>query len=411
MSDIYAISVKIGMQNGVSSVLQVIQRDLMGLNSAIDLTAGKFSRMQVAVAGGMTAMAGIATLGAFAEIARAGGKLLDQQQVMLSNGTTQVDLAREMATAYSMVGIGGSNLVDNLKMVSDLRQLLGATNLPEALTLAPTLMKAGIATGLSLGIDPEKAAYTIALIQDNLGYDVNPITRQLDPNRVADTAKTFQDIIAGSGGRVTLDMLLAFSKQARTAGRLLSDEGLLKMAPVIQAMGGYRAGTGLQAFDRAGIGGVMTTRGTSWLEKLGLLNPDDVHNGESGYVRIDPGSIKGSDQMASDPQAWANSVLLPALEKAGMTTADAMKVLAPGLDASAGTGTSSLLTQIIQSGLANTTNGLLSELIGNTVQNAKDYANYQQAYGVDQYPETLRARLILSLTRSACRRRKCPSSC
>lgn len=366
MVEVYKIAVQIGMQNGVSSVLRTIQRDLMGLNGAIDMTAGKFTRMQTAVAGGMVAMAGIATLGAFAEIAKAGGKLLDQQQLMLSNGTSQIDLAKEMATAYQMVGIGGSNLVQNLKMVADLRQLLGGTNLPEALTLAPVLMKAGIAAGGIMHSDPEKAAYAIALIEDNLGYNLNSAGK-MDPERAGEKANLIDAIISGTNGRVTPDMILAFAKQARTAGRLLSDQGFIDMAPVIQAMGGYRAGTGLQAFDRAMVGGVMTTRGTSWLEKLGLLDPSHVHKAESGYTRLDANSIAGSNIMAQDPQAWVNNILVPALQKAGATDIPSM------------------LKMILQSGMANTTNGLLAELAGNSTLNAKDVTNISNASKVDQY--------------------------
>ena len=391
MSDVYKIAVSIGMQNGVSSVLHVIQRDLMGLNHTIDLTANKLSRMQVAVMGGMTAMAGVGVLAAWGELARAGGKILDQQQIMLSNGTSQVDLAREMAAAYNMVNIGGSNLSDNLKMVADLRQLLGSQNLGEAITLAPTMMKAGIAAGLMTGKSAEDSAYKIALIEDNLGYTINRQTGQMDPQRAAHTADLIDAIISGTNGRVTPDMLLAFAKQARTSGRLLSDQGLMDMVPVIQAMGGYRSGTGLQAFDRALVGGVMTTRGTTWLEKLGLLNSANVHRAESGYARLDPNSIKGSDIMAQDPQLWANTILMPALQKSGMSMADALKTLAPGMDQSEGAGLSGILTQILQSGLANTTNGLLAELLGNSVQNAKDVVNVQQATGTSQYDTVMQS--------------------
>ncbi len=370
MSDQFKVLVEIAMKDGISSGLHAIQRRLMGINDTIDLTTNKFSRMQVAVIGGMSALAGFGAIAGFSKLAEAGGKILDQQQLMLSNGTSLADLNKEMATATSMVTIGGSNLADNLKMVADLRQLLGGSNLSEAMTLAPTMIKAGIAAGLMTGQDAEKSAYNIALIEDNLGYTLNS-KGQMDPARAGQKANLIDAIISGTNGRVTDGMLLAFAKQARTAGRLLTDQGFIDMAPVIQAMGGYRAGTGLQAFDRALVGGVMTTRGTSWLEKLGLLDPKNVHKAESGYVKLDANSIAGSSIMAQDPQAWANQVLAPALEKAGATDIPSM------------------LKMILQSGLANTTNGLLAELIGNAVQNAKDVVNIGQAAGTDQYSVTL----------------------
>jgi len=370
MSDQFKILVEIAMKDGISSALHVIQRRLMSINDTIDLTTNKFSRMQVAVVGGMAALGGLGMIAGFSKLAEAGGEILDQQQLMLSNGTSLADLTKEMTTATSMVGIGGSNLADNLKMVADLRQLLGGSNLSEAMTLAPVMLKAGIAAGLMTGQDSEKSAYNIALIEDNLGYTLDSHGK-MDPARAAQKANLIDAIISGTNGRVGTDDLYAFAKQARTAGRLLSDQGFIDMAPVIQAMGGYRAGTGLQAFDRALVGGVMTTRGTSWLEKLGLLDPKNVHRAESGYARLDPNSIAGSSLMATDPQAWANQVLAPALAKAGATDIPSM------------------LKMILQSGFANTTNGLFAELIGNSVQNAKDVTNIGQAAGTDQYSVTL----------------------
>jgi hypothetical protein len=371
---VYDISVRIAMQNGVSSVLKLIQRDVLGLGAAVDLTQGKFDRMKLAVVGAGVAFAGGAMIKAFSSLAEAGGEVLDQQQRMLANGTSLVDLHKEMATAMNMVAIAGSKYSDNLKLVADLRTVFGVNNLSDALGLAPTMMKAGIAAGLMTGKGAEQSAYDIALIEDRLGYTVNAKTRQMDPQRAAQMANMIDAIISGTNGRVDTQSLLGFAQQALASGKLLSTQGLMDMVPVIQAMGGQKAGTALTAFDKAFVGGVMTTRGTSWLERLGLLNPNSVHKGMSGYAKLDPGAIAGAADMP-DPQVWSNQYLLPALKK----------IVGPN-------GTlKDMLTVLAQSGLANTTVRFLSDLVGNSVQNAKDVVGIKQAAKISQYDAAMQS--------------------
>lgn len=373
MVNVYRVGVTIAMQNGVSSVLKVIQRDVLGLKHQVDLTQGSFNRLKLAAVGAGAVFAGGAMLMAFKGLAEAGGKLLNQQQLMLANGTTHADMAKEMATAYQMAAIAGSDIVQNLKMVADLRTVFGANNLGEAQQLAPTMMKAGIAAGLMTGQNAEQAAYNIAMIEDRLGYTINSKTGQMDPARAAQKANLIDAIISGTNGRVDTQQLLNFAQRALASGKLLSDQGLIDMVPVIQAMGGDVSGTALTAYDKAFVGGVMTQRGTGWLERLGLLNKSSVHKGQSGYSQIDPGAIAGSGIMSADPQAWANQFLIPALKKIvgpNGSLQDMLKVLA-------------------QSGLANTTVRFMSELVGSSVQNAKDVVNIQQAAGADQYGATM----------------------
>ena len=53
--DPYRIAVAISLTNGISAALAVIQRDVLGLNKAVNLTSGGLNRMKVLV-GGMAAV-------------------------------------------------------------------------------------------------------------------------------------------------------------------------------------------------------------------------------------------------------------------------------------------------------------------------------------------------------------------
>jgi hypothetical protein len=374
VADVYRIGVAISLTNNVSAALRVIQRDVLGLGRSVDLTQGKFDRLKLAIGGAAAAFVGVGMLKGFDALANAGGELLNQQQKILAAGTTQSDLAKEMATAYQMAAISGSTLAQNLKMVADLRSVLGYSNLGEAQALAPTMLRAGIAAGNLTGMDPEQAAYNIALIEDRLGYTLNQKTGKLDADRAGQMANLIDAIISGTNGRVDTQQLLMFAQRALASGKLLSTQGLINLVPIIQAMTGTIAGTALTAFDKALVGGVMTTRGTSWLQGLGLYNGPTKKEG-SGYVRMNPNDIAGSGIVGLDPQAWVNQYLLPALRSAvgpKGTLQDMLKLLA-------------------QSGFANTTVRFLSELVGSSVQNAKDVQNINVAAGADQYGKMMQS--------------------
>jgi hypothetical protein len=375
MPDVYRVGVSIALQNNVSAALKVIQRDVLGLGTAVDLTQGKINRLKFAVAGAAAAFVGIGMLDAFKHLAEAGGKLLDQQQKILASGATHADLASETAKAYQMMSIAGSDLVSNLRMVADLRSVLGFKNLGEAEALAPAMMRAGLAAGNMTGIDPEKAGYQISIIEDRLGYTLNRNTGKLDAGRAGDMAKLIDSIIAGTNGRVDTQQLLGFAQQALASGKLLSTQGLINLVPVIQAMGGQKAGTALTAYDRALVNGVMTTRGTSWLERLHLLGGGQVHREGAGYARMNPNAIAGASMIGLDPQGWVNTYLIPSLRK---------EVGPKGT-------VQDMLRLVGQSGFANTTVRLLSELVGSSVQNAKDVQNIQVASGADQYTKMMQS--------------------
>jgi|GEM_PF-1421424 len=134
--------------------------------------------------------------------------------------------------------------------------------------------------------------------------------------------------ITTSGNRVNPQALLAFMQTAGTTGRSLSNEALFfAFEPIIQEMGGPRAGTAWQTLARrlslgqfVGSGGKLA--GEEML-RLGLLDRSGVefdHRG--GFRRYRPGAspLMGQDLLISDPYRWYNEVLAPAYARAGIDT-------------------------------------------------------------------------------------------
>jgi hypothetical protein len=90
-------------------------------------------------------------------------------------------------------------------------------------------------------------------------------------------------------------------------------------ASLVQEMGATAAGNATQSAFRAVVGGIMTKRGAEQFERLGLLNPKDVLHTSTIGTQLKLGAIKGWQIFTSDPDVWAQKILMPALAKAGIT--------------------------------------------------------------------------------------------
>ncbi|MDT8266862.1 hypothetical protein RQ832_26675, partial [Roseomonas sp. DSM 102946] len=88
------------------------------------------------------------------------------------------------------------------------------------------------------------------------------------------------------------------------------------------AMGGHRAGTAYAAFYRQMVGGVMTQRVAAELIKYGLIDESHVQVKRGGQIVVQPGGVKGADQLAANPLQWINTVLRGQLVSKGASSLD-----------------------------------------------------------------------------------------
>lgn len=322
MVDVYRVGIAISMQNGVSGALRIIQRDLLGLNHQVDLTQGKFDRLKMAVIGAGAALGGAAILGAVGKLVDAGGELVHQQERMKNMGLSNLDVARATAAAWKETSANqNSTVVGNLKNIADLRYVLGS--LPEAMAALPrfadmqTVMDAA---GLKGGGDQVFAAVKA---MEQSGGLVDPKTGKIDPQRALGLMDLMTKVDVATQGRVNPTEILNFMKQAGPAASLLSPDAMYGTMPsVIQAMGGYRAGTALQAITRQFTGGIMTESRARELEQLGLLDAHKVQVGRGGHLTIGTGAVTNGASLQSDTVSWTANTLIPALVAHGYKTTD-----------------------------------------------------------------------------------------
>jgi hypothetical protein len=175
----------------------------------------------------------------------------------------------------------------------------------------------------------ENAKYLIrAMEMRGMG---TPQHKGFDPRRFQpESGKLYQAMIA-SGGTVNPQEFFGYMQQANPYMKAMSTRYLYRIAPsLMQEYGGGRAGTMQNTWTGTILGKAKNKISTEAWMKLGLLDPKQVVYNKVGPVGWKPGAIKGTNLALSDPLAWTETVLKPALVKAGINTGNQLS-LAKGL--------------------------------------------------------------------------------
>ncbi|WP_065059545.1 hypothetical protein [Paraburkholderia tropica] len=190
----------------------------------------------------------------------------------------------------------------------------------EAAKFTPTLVTLGKANaaifGDKLGDLDEEGLKNLQKFIDRRGGFKDEATFK----RTLDLA---EKLVTGSGGYLKFQDLGAFSQNAGTAFRSLSDEGLLHMEGLMIEQGGQKAGTALMSLYQNLVAGRTPKKTMGLLQDLGLATLEEQRHGSVGGKPIKSlvmTNIQGSDLLQSDPAKWMTDVLLPALEKKGITS-------------------------------------------------------------------------------------------
>lgn len=309
------------MSNGVSAVLAVIQKDVLGLHKAVEMTNGGFNRMHLAVAGLAGVAFGGAMLGGLYELSRAGEKYTHQLELMKIAGMNVADMRLAISAANSTSSqVMSSSPTENLQMIGELRSVFGSTD--DAVKFLPQIAQYGAVLHALTGATPEKLGYTTMRAVEMMGGTVNTTTGQMD----LDKAHTMVDLITQasiqSHGMVDPNAWVAFAQTASAVVKKMDQKALiLGMMPFIQEMGGHRAGTALTSMNAQIVGGVMPQRTVADWIKFGLIDPTKITPTKTG-VRVAPGAVVGEEIWKKNPLEWIESVFIPKLEKRGVKEAD-----------------------------------------------------------------------------------------
>lgn len=229
------------------------------------------------------------------------GNYQTQSNQLAAQGFSGADLAKGLAASKN-IHLRGISQNEMLRSIIDIANATG--NMSQAVKYAPMLAEANFANKINMGkvFNPNEEAKMIQFAELRGGSD---------PNKVAAAMNLAQQAFSASSGRILPHELLNFSKMAVTAGYKLSDQGLLRLLPTLQELGGFRAGTGFQSGYNRLVGGVGLLRNKKVVaegERIGLLN-------KSGIL-----SSQNTALFQSDPGAFWSQVLKSLYAAKGITS-------------------------------------------------------------------------------------------
>ncbi len=115
MVDVYRIGVSIALANGVSPVLAIIGRDLLGLGSTIRGIENNFKGWATALGGVAAILGGSVMLGGLAKLAEHGGDVNHQLELMKIAGMQNAEIQDSIAQAMKTTGnVTTTTLSENL---------------------------------------------------------------------------------------------------------------------------------------------------------------------------------------------------------------------------------------------------------------------------------------------------------
>ena len=145
-----------------------------------------------------------------------------------------------------------------------------------------------------------------------------------DPERFSHLLDGYVKAMQVMGKTITPEGIYEMQKYSKAAGARWSDRFILTTAQSLgQEMGGSTAGNSIQMAQKQIVGGMQNQHSKAKeFARIGLIDEKNLDYLKSGEVKgVKAGvkhAVKGDDLAATDLDKWVYTVLLPALQKAGV---------------------------------------------------------------------------------------------
>jgi hypothetical protein len=329
-----AVSVNIGAKllPSLNSTASGVERRFGQMGRKLKIVAAETKAAWREMSAAMSPLAAMAAAGGLAMTLKgaigAGAEYQHQISVMKNMGRTAKEMSEAIRAAHrTAFEVPTSTWTDNLKTFNETVMAFGSV--AHATENMPFVQKMNAmfnnALGDGHGLDKESGYSLIkALEMRGMGTKSHP---GFDSARFRKEASFFAQASIASGGKVSPEELFNFTKKASPFVQGLSDRFMWRIAPtLVQESGGDIAGTQLSTWMGTILGKAKNKISTEAWMKLGLLDPKQVVYNKVGPVGWRPGAIKGTDLAMSDPLAWSEKVLLPALRAHGIDTGNVLSM-------------------------------------------------------------------------------------
>jgi hypothetical protein len=317
MSDIYKIGVSIALANGMSPVLSVIARELLGINSTVKDIEKNFSRWALAAGGAAGFLAGGAIVKGLSKIADAGKELLHQQELMRQAGMSNKEIVDATAKSWETSRqIQVTTASENLKHIRELRYATGNADAAQAI-LNPVTQANAILNSVKGGGTDQVFELVKSLEQKGLATEE-------ERKAFLSYVDMMTKVVQSTGGRVTPQMFQSTFKYGRTATLGWNEEFITQIMPRLMQSWASTGGAGGSGSGGPGnalmsmfaklVQGQLSKTSADTLSKLGLLEYNEHIKGSSkSQVRV-----KGIDMATQNPYEWIQQYLMPALKAQGI---------------------------------------------------------------------------------------------
>ncbi|OYY02694.1 MAG: hypothetical protein B7Y73_08515 [Acidocella sp. 35-58-6] len=318
----YKVGVALMLKDGLSPALSALSHKLLGVHKSITEIENGMNRWKLAIAGAGLAFGGSALVKGVIGLVEHAKEFEHEMAKGRALGLSSIDMAKVAAQAWQNTrDVMGTSAAGAVNTIGSLYSIVG---LDEALTLSKQFEQANRVLA-SVGKGAEGSAYIIARAGELMGQFTDPKSGHLDVARFSGFLDTIVKSVIATHGKVGANEWLAYGKQAGPAAGGLSPDGMLTTTAIIQAMGGFRAGTAAAAMAREFAGGIMSQRVAKELVHVGAAQEGDFEIGRGGQVIAKTGAMRELvDALRKDPLTAVNDILLPKLIKAGIDTNEKM---------------------------------------------------------------------------------------
>jgi hypothetical protein len=316
--DSYKIAVSIVLANGVSSVLNTISQQMLGLNTTVGQVNNNFARMAQVIGGVAAVMGGVEIFRGMAGLVEHGSEVNHQLELMKVQGMEVKEINDSMAASMKTVGdVMTTTLSGNLQHVRELRYAFGDTD--TALKYLDAVSKANSVLNSVKGGSSDQVWELVKSLE------MKGLTA--DPDSFMSYVDTMTKATVASGGKVTPQQFMSAFKYGRTSMFGWDETFVGQYLPrLIQSMssgsgGGGGSGSGgpgnalMSAFAKV-VQGQMPKKAAEEFERMGLASNVRPIKGSSESLTD---GIAGRDQFMANPYEWVQKTLMPALAAHGIT--------------------------------------------------------------------------------------------
>jgi hypothetical protein len=319
MSFAYSVAIKLTVANLASQGVRMLAKDLLAAHGSAVSLGDKLKALKMIAVGYGMEKAGQGMLGFMGKAIDASKEYTRQLSLMNAAGMSHLEVARATAAAWQTSrDVVTTSAAENLKAIRELRSVFGAGGMGEAYRILPTVQRTKSILDALTGRENEGVAFDMVKAIELRTPGL------MSSARMQSNADLMARALMAMGGTLNAHDFHMTLKQSKTAAFGLSDDFVYNYLPtLIQEVktgasgSGSTAGTALMSTYSAIIGGVLKKSAIPLWEAMGLISPSSVVKNSTGALQLKPGAVRGSALFQSNPYAWANEVLAPAIAAYG----------------------------------------------------------------------------------------------